>query len=77
MNYLHYLLRNITPLNIFLAIVLVILLDYIAAPMFGTGISLKLPEVKKETVAQEDLRPQEQAPSISDYTVIAEQNLFK
>lgn len=76
MNYLHYLLRNITPLNIFLAIVLAILLDYITAPMFGTGISLQLPEVKKEAAATEDLRQQEQAPSISDYTVIAEQNLF-
>lgn len=76
MNYLHYLLRNITPLNIFLALVLVILLDYITAPLFGTGISLQLPEVRKEAAPPEDLRPQEQAPSISDYTVIAEQNLF-
>lgn len=76
MSYLQYLLRNITPLNIILAIVLIVLLDYIAAPMFGAGISLKLPEVKETAVVPENIRPQEQAPSISDYTVIAEQNLF-
>lgn len=76
MNYLQYLLRNITPLNIILAIALVILLDYVAAPMYGTSSSLKLPEVKVTAVAPEDIHPQEQAPSISDYTVIAEQNLF-
>lgn len=76
MRYLQYLLRNITPLNIILAIVLVVLFNYMALPMFGAGIGLKLPEVKTTAVTQEEIRPQEQAPSISDYTVIAEQNLF-
>ncbi|MBM4141855.1 MAG: hypothetical protein FJ242_10345 [Nitrospira sp.] len=87
MNKLKYLCRNINLLNIILTVAIAILAAYIVLPLFNVNVkySLPIPTTKKIVEAQEEAKEteeekeelaQSQTPSISDYIIIAEQNLF-
>jgi len=68
--------RNINLLNIMLITSIIILANYTVLPMFNMNIRYTLPAVKK-TIGDTDEKPAEShIPSLTDYTMIAEENLF-
>jgi len=68
--------RNINLLNIILITSIIILANYIVLPMFNMNIKYTLPAGKK-TIGDTDEKPAEShIPSLTDYTMIAEDNLF-
>lgn len=71
-----YLFRNITLLNILLIAVLSLILNYTILPFINADIRFTLPSQKKKT-ANKDISPAEHTfPSLSDYLIIGNQNLF-
>src|SRR4030043_1863389 len=69
-------IRNINLLNIILITSIIILANYIVLPMFNMNIRYTLPAGKK-IVGDDDEKPAEShIPSLTDYTMIAEDNLF-
>src|SRR4030043_553879 len=76
MHKLKYIFRNINLLNIILITSIIILANYIVLPMFNMNIKYTLPAGKK-IVGDDDEKPAEShIPSLTDYTMIAEDNLF-
>ena len=68
--------RNINLLNIILITSIIILANYIVLPMFNMNIKYTLPAGKK-IVGDDAEKPAESPiPSLTDYTMIAEDNLF-
>lgn len=68
--------RNINLLNIMLITAIIILANYIVLPMFNMNIRYTLPAGKK-TIGDTDEKPADShIPSLTDYTMIAEENLF-
>src|SRR4030042_1898455 len=68
--------RNINLLNIILITSIIILANYIVLPMFNMNIRYTLPAGKK-TIGDTDEKPADShIPSLTDYTMIAEENLF-
>jgi hypothetical protein len=69
-------IRNINLLNIILITSIIILANYIVLPMFNMDMKYTLPAGKK-IVGDDDEKPAEShIPSLTDYTMIAEDNLF-
>jgi hypothetical protein len=77
MLFLRYIYRNINPLNIILVISTVLIALGAFSPYFYPQVRYNLPTVKL-TPAEEEKSPETAvvSPSMSDYMVIAEQNLF-
>ncbi len=68
--------RNINLLNIILITSIIILANYTVLPMFNMNIKYTLPAGKK-TIGDTDEKPADShIPSLTDYTMIAEENLF-
>jgi hypothetical protein len=79
MRKVKYLLSNINLLNIMLALLLILLANYMVWPFLRMNTAFTLPPVKKpalEKIVLDEKTSEEKSPSPSDYTVIAEQNLF-
>ena len=79
MRKVRYFLSNINLINIVLALLLILLVNYMALPFLRMNTALTLPRVKKPTIEKitaGEKTTEEKSPSPSDYTVIAEQNLF-
>jgi len=75
MHKLKYIFRNINLLNIILITAIIILSNYTVLPMFNMNIKYTLPAGKK--IVGDDEKPAEShIPSLTDYTMIAEDNLF-
>jgi hypothetical protein len=77
MQFVRYIYRNINPLNIVLVIGAVLIALGAFSPYFYPQVRYNLPTAKLPPVEEE--KPSETAvaaPSMSDYMVIAEQNLF-
>lgn len=77
MLFIRYIYRNVNPLNIILIIFVAILAIGAFTPYFYAQVKYSLP-VAKLPLAEEDKPPEAAAasPSMSDYMVIAELNLF-
>jgi hypothetical protein len=76
MRIIRYLLRSINPLNILLFIILVVVICCLF-PLMKINAGYSLPQAKPKIVEEAEI-PQEKTANIqpSDYTVIAELNLF-
>ncbi|GAB4424058.1 MAG: hypothetical protein OHK0032_18830 [Thermodesulfovibrionales bacterium] len=70
------LIRNINLLNIILMAAIAVFAAYILLPMFDVNVRYALPAAKKNIEGKEETASQAQAPAITEYTMIAEQNLF-
>lgn len=78
MQYLKYLLRSVTVLNVILMATVIYLADYtlLHPHLPSRVIKFAPPSATKPLEAKKDEAAQNQVPSPSDYTIIAEQNLF-
>jgi hypothetical protein len=78
MQLMHYIYRNVNPLNIILVACASILAIGAFTPYFYTQIKYSLPVAKLPPADEENQTEVAAAasPSMSDYMVIAEQNLF-
>jgi hypothetical protein len=79
MHKLKYFFRNISLVNIMLIAAVIILANYIILPMLNMSVKYTPSLGKKTIVADKDEKPAEihiDTPSPSDYTMIAENNLF-
>jgi hypothetical protein len=68
--------RNINLLNIILITAIIILANYTVLPMFNMNIKYTLPAGKKIVGAGDEKPAESHIPSLTDYTMIAEENLF-
>jgi hypothetical protein len=68
--------RNISLLNILLLTVVVVFLFRVFMPALYLDIRYHLPAAKKSIEAEKDPLLQQKMPSLSDYTVISEENPF-
>jgi len=79
MKAVKYLFRNINPINIILAVAVIFFADYMVMPFSNSEITFTPPAVR-ETNSHDSGAGEKPAenkpPSPSDYTIIAEQNLF-
>jgi FtsZ-interacting cell division protein ZipA len=70
-------LKNINLLNIVLVVMAVLFAGYWLSPMLAAKMKYALPAVKKPVVANgEEEASQPQQPSVTEYTLISEENLF-
>jgi hypothetical protein len=71
-------LSNLNVINVLLAAVLLLSLNYTVLPLFGTTVRIAPPVVKTRAsnAPAPDKHTEAKSPSPADYTVIAEQNLF-
>jgi hypothetical protein len=69
-------IRHVNILNLLIIAAAVGFYIYFLNPLFTTPVSLKLPSPKEMSLEIESSADQTKEPSISDYTLIAEQNLF-
>jgi hypothetical protein len=78
MQYLKHLLRSITVLNVILMATVIYLADYtfLHPHLPSRVIKFAPPSATKPLEAKKDEAAQNQVPSPSDYTIIAEQNIF-
>ena len=79
MNRVRYLLANLNVLNLLLAGVLFLLVNYMLFPFLVRSVRFSLPQAKTGTdTSRAALTPGElpKAPSPADYTAISEHNLF-
>jgi len=78
MRKIRYLLSNINVLNLILAGGLLFFLSYTLLPLFTMKVRYSLPSVKKpaSAVSESKTATEVKNPSPSDYTIIADQNLF-
>jgi hypothetical protein len=76
MNKLKLLLRNINLLNIILIAFVVLIAGYVVLPMLNIKVKF-IPSIpKKMSTIKEEVPPEGQIQSPSDFLIIAEQNLF-
>ena len=71
-----YFLRNINLLNILLIVAILIFINYTILPLFNVSISYTLPRGKKPPVEKDEKIAESTVPSLTDYVMIAEDNLF-
>ncbi|NTU43208.1 MAG: hypothetical protein HGA78_09220 [Nitrospirales bacterium] len=77
MKFLRYIFRNITVLNLILALVLAFFAAYALSPLMNISVAYKAPAVKKKDQSVAAQAVEEPKPvSISDYMGMAEENLF-
>jgi hypothetical protein len=72
-----YLFKSINLLNMLLAAVLIVMADYTVLPLMNANISFRLPFHKKPVeVKKQETRAEQSLPSLSDYIIVGEENLF-
>ncbi len=76
MQILRYLLKNITILNIILSIILLLLAYFTVLPLLDMNIQLALRPLKKTETENIASASPHQTPMLTDYFIIAEQNIF-
>jgi len=76
MNKLKLLLRNINLLNIILIASVVMVAGYVVLPMLNIKVKFTPSIQKKISTTKEEIPPEGQTQSPSDFLIIAEQNLF-
>jgi hypothetical protein len=76
MQKLNRLLRNISLLNIILIASIILMASYVVFPLLNVKVKYIPDSSKKVSTVTEEELAQSQTPSPSDYTIIAEQNLF-
>jgi hypothetical protein len=76
MNKLNYVLKNINLLNITLIAAIFILAAYTILPLYNTRMKYTLPSVKNPASNASEKSAESTIPSLSDYTMIADDNLF-
>jgi hypothetical protein len=69
-------IRHVNVLNLFIIAAAIGFYIYFLNPLLMTPVSLELPSPKEMSLETESSADQTKEPSISDYTLIAEQNLF-
>ncbi|MCL5422244.1 MAG: hypothetical protein M1461_07210 [Nitrospirae bacterium] len=69
-------MRNINVLNVLLLAVIIALAAYILPPLLEVNVSYTLPAPKKAAQEKEEQPAVAPPPSMMEYTVIAEQNVF-
>lgn len=77
MKFVRYILNSINPLNIILIVCAIIIGFFALSPYFYQKVFFKLPAVPPPQIEED--KPSETgaaSPSLSDYVIIAEQNLF-
>jgi len=70
------LLKNVNLLNVILLAVVIVSVRAAILPFLSNGVAVPLPSPKIETPVQTVTAASETAPSLIDYLMIAEQNLF-
>ena len=76
MNKLKLLLRNINLLNIILIAFVVMIAGYVVLPILNIKVKFTPSIQKKISTTKEEIPPEVQTQSPSDFLIIAEQNLF-
>jgi hypothetical protein len=76
MHKLNYILKNINLLNLILIAVIILLANYTFLPIFNKSVKFKLPSVKQAIDHKNEKPAESSVQSPSDYTIIAEENLF-
>lgn len=76
MNKLRYVFRNVNLLNIMLAATLIFIANYTVLPMFNPSFKYTLPAGKKTAPDTNEKPVENPVPSLSDYALIAEENIF-
>lgn len=74
--YLKSVIRNISLINILLISVAMLFASYILLPLLEVKVRFSTPSPKKNAETVEEEETQASAPSITEYAVITEQNLF-
>lgn len=69
-------IKNISLINILLISVAMLFASYILLPLLEVKVRFSTPSPKKNAGTVEERETQAQPPSITEYTVITEQNLF-
>ena len=71
-----YLLKNINLLNISLVVIILIMANYTVLPLLNINLAYILPSQKK-AIEEKEVQPSISSPSsLSEYGIIAEENLF-
>lgn len=68
--------KNVNLLNVILIASLFLIANYVVLPMFNVRVTYTPAAPKKSSTIVEEELGQSKIPSLSDYTIIAEQNLF-
>lgn len=76
MHTLSRLLRNINVLNIILLVAALLLADYVVLPLLNVKVKYVPAIPKKQSAEKEEKPAQSQISNPTDYTIIADQNLF-
>ena len=76
MTIVKYLLRNINLLNILLIVAILLLINYTILPLLNMDARFTLPSIKKPPVYKNEITTESTIPSLTDYTMIADDNLF-
>ncbi len=76
MQILRYILKNITILNIILMCCLSLTSYFVILPLLDMNVNIALPSFKKNETENLINTTQVQMPALSDYMLIADQNLF-
>ena len=76
MHTLRSLSKNVNLLNVILIASLFLIANYVVLPMFNVRVTYTPAAPKKSSTIVEEEPGQSKIPSLSDYTIIAEQNLF-
>jgi hypothetical protein len=71
-----YLYRNVTPLNLILLVVLIVVGFSVLLPMAKMKVRYTPPPAKAKAAQAEEKAPDVTGPSPTDYALIADQNLF-
>lgn len=71
-----HILRNINILNILLIVAILLLINYTILPLLNMDARFTLPSIKNTPVHKEEITTESTIPSLTDYTMIAEDNLF-
>lgn len=69
-------IKNINLLNISLLLIVIVFAIYILFPMLDLEAKYALPPAKKTIDGEEELPVENQIPSITEYTIVSEENLF-
>jgi len=76
MRFFKYALKSINLLNLLLIAVVASLAAYVLFPLLNMKVSYKPPVLKETPAVQEEKPAPVQIPPLSDYMVVAEQNVF-
>ena len=77
MRFLTYVFKSINLLNLLLVAAVAVLAVYLLSPLLNMKMAYKPPAVAKQAAApKEEIPAPVQSPPLSDYMVVAEQNIF-